>query len=351
MYFYFNIYINISCIIIFYRKNPLSFLGISIGKFVKITVKSSIHNYFSKGVVKDEKDLNIQSGIPKNGTINSEINDTSQNDTYTDDQESSTKNSTLNSTEQQLPSLENSNNEQNDTSTGNMKNIKTMFAQMRNTSSSSTNNIAFAENVDKEIEKGKKNNNQLNMNSFFSKKLEIISPTKRHLNDQVTGEDLPASTSSISFFSKKLEVISPSKNIQNNSKVALSNQSSNGFFSKKLEIVSPSKYQNTKHDSQLINQSPIVEESTDSAPTMLLCERCNNMIHIDEYEEHIDHHVAIELSKSLNEPDVIGSISNKHKKSVTSESGKKRKNNSKSFSKQKKPCSDISLFFKPVLNP
>ncbi|XP_025419360.1 DNA polymerase eta-like isoform X2 [Sipha flava] len=338
-------------------KTPLSFLGISINKFIKITVKSSINNYFSKGVANNKINLCVQSGILENEKINSEINNTSESDSctlleliHTNDQKSSTKKCTLISTEQ-LSSLDNSNTKKNDTSKGEMKNIKTMFAQMRNSSNCSINYIAPTENVDNKIENMKKNNNQLNMNSFFSKKLKIISPTKNQLNDQVSAKVLSASTSSLNL-SKKLEVISPSKNIPNNDKVKPSNQSPDGFFSKKLEFVSPSKYQNTNHDLELTIESPIIECCDDSVPTMLFCERCNNMIHINEYEEHIDHHVAMELSKSLNKTDIIQSTSkDKHKTIKNNDGSKKRKNNSKSFPQQKKPCSDISLFFKPVLNP
>lgn len=347
----------IICDIIYYRKNPLSFLGISIGKFVKITIKSSINNYFSKGVAKDKKDLNIQSGILENEITDSEINNASGSDSctllepiHTNDQEFSSKNSTLISTEQ-LSSLHSSNTKKNDSSKGDIKSIKTMFAQIRNASNCSKNYNSPTENIVTKIENRKKNNNQFNMNSFFSKKLEIISPTKNQLNEQVSGKVLPASTSSLKF-SEKLEVISPSKNISNDDEVKQSNQSPDGFFSKKLEIVSPSKYQNTNHDSESTIQSHINELDDDSVPTMLLCERCNNMIHINEYDEHIDHHVAIELSESLNETDVIQSTSKeKHKPIKNNETSKKRKNKSKSFLQQKKPCSDISLFFKPVLNP
>lgn len=331
------------------------FLGISISKFVKIKVKSSINNYFSKGIAQDSNNFDIQSSIPENETTYSEINNASGSDSftplepiYTNNKESSSKSCTHISSQQ----LDNSNAKNNDTSAGDMRNIKTMFAQMRNASNSCTSYLSSAENVDRKIEKVKKNKNQLNMNSFFSKKLEIISPTKKQLNDPLSAIVQTASTSSTSFFSKKLEVISPSKNVQNDDKVELSNQSPDGFFSRKLETVSPSKCQITNHDSVSIIQSPVTEVSADSAPTMLLCERCNNTIHIDEYEEHTDHHVAMELSKSLNETDIIQPLSNeKHKPIKTYENGKKRKINSKNFSKQKKPCSDISSFFKPVLNP
>jgi len=81
------------------------------------------------------------------------------------------------------------------------------------------------------------------------------------------------------------------------------------------------------------------------------------MIEIDEYDEHIDHHVALELSESLNVTNPRQTLNNKIinnelTKKKKNESGKKRKHNSKaSSSNSKKPCTSISAYFKPLLNP
>lgn len=231
------------------------------------------------------------------------------------------------------------------TSANDVKNIKTMFAQMKN----SSNSIVINQNVNSKKEEEIKKHNKLNINSFFSKKLEIISPVKNQVNNKLTTVVQSSSVNSVSFFSKKLEIISPSKNIQND--VVERIQPLDSFFTKKL-----SKHQ-TNNDPASIIEPPIIENNVGDTPTMLLCERCNKMIDIEQYDEHIDHHIAIELSKSINATDIVRPINNKINKSgpakkKDNECGQKRKHNSKaSGSISKKPCMSISSYFKPVLNP
>jgi len=81
------------------------------------------------------------------------------------------------------------------------------------------------------------------------------------------------------------------------------------------------------------------------------------MIDIDTYDEHVDHHVAIELNESLNTINPVQPLNNRTLKSKPpkkkkTECGLKRKQNSKaSSSNHKKPCTSISSYFKPLLNP
>lgn len=236
------------------------------------------------------------------------------------------------------PSLLHSNTKK--TSASNVKNIKTMFAQMKNS-------IVINQDVNFKKEEIKKQN-KLNINSFFSKKLEIISPVKNQVNNKLTVVQ-SSPVNSVSFFSKKLEIISPSKNIQNDP-VERITQPSDSFFTKKL-----SKHQ-TNNDPVSIIESPVIENNVGDTPTMLLCERCNKMIDIEQYDEHIDHHIAIELSKSINATEIVRPINKINKSKLTkkkdNECGQKRKHNSKaSGSISKKPCTSISSYFKPVLNP
>lgn len=299
--------------IFFFRKNPISFLGISIGKFVEINVKSSIDNYFNKEYVKEKKDVTIQLSKLEDETSCSKTNDTIRDTPYNENKLNS-KNSSLLSN-QLLPSL--SNTKKNKTSFSDAKNIKTMFDQMKNT----TNSIVINQNVNSKKEEEIKKQNKLNMNSFFSKKLEIISPSKNIQNDIVE------------------RIIQPSDSL----------------VTRKLEIVSPSKHQ-TNNDSVSTIELPIIENNIESTPTMLLCEQCNKMIDIEQYDEHIDHHIAMELSKSINATDIIRPINNKINKSGLTKKkdkcGQKRKHISKTSEfVSKKPCMSISSYFKPVLNP
>lgn len=216
------------------------------------------------------------------------------------------------------------------------------------------NTIVINQNISSKNKEIKKQN-KLNMNSFFSKKLEIISPIKKQINDKLVVQS--SSVNSANSFSKQLEIISPSKNRENNVVERIA-QPSDSFFTRKLEIVSPSKHQ-TNNDlaSVSIIESPNIKNSVEDTPTMLLCEQCNKMIDIEQYDEHIDYHVAMELSKSINTIDIVPPTNNKTdmcgpSKKKANGCGQKRKHNSKDLgSVSKKSCKSISSYFKPVLNP
>jgi len=222
-----------------------------------------------------------------------------------------------------------------------VKNIKTMFAQMKDANNYSLNSIEKNQNLDSTNEKP----NKSNLNSFFSRKLEVISPVKNQVNNKLTTVVLSPSVSSIDLPSKNLEINSFSKSIHNDTVESIT-QSPSSFFVKKLETVSPSKHH--------INQLPIIEDSVENIPTTLLCERCNKLIDIDHYDEHIDFHVAIELSKSINATQIVQPTNNEKSKNETTKKNvcsKKRKHLKSSNSNSKKSCLSISSYFKPVLNP
>lgn len=222
-----------------------------------------------------------------------------------------------------------------------VKNIKTMFAEMKNDGVYSLNSIDENQNIDS---KNEKQNKLQNLNSFFSRKLEGIAPIKNQENNKLTIV-LSPSVNSINLSTKNLEVISPSKIIQNDTVETTITQSPDSFFMKKLKIVSPLKHQT--------NQLPITEDSVEGTPTTLLCEKCNKLIDINQYDEHIDFHVAVELSKSINATQIVQPTNNIKSKSETSKNkcNKKRKFSKSSDSNSKKPCTSILTYFKPILNP
>lgn len=296
-------------ILFIYRNHSLSFLGVSIGKFVETNVKSSIDNYFIRGITKEEKHNNIQSSNVENEASCSKNN--IQSSSYINTK----KNETVD-----------------------VKSIKTMFAEMKNTSNCSVSSIGKNQNLGSKNEK----QNKLNLNSFFSRKLEVISPVKNQVNDKLTTVVSPSSAISINSFPKDLELISPSKSIQNYTIESVT-QLPNSFFMKKLETISPSKHQ--------ANLLSITEDDVEDIPTTLLCEQCNKQIAIDNYDEHIDFHVATELSKNINETQIVKPRSNeKVKNETTKKNIKKRKLLKSSDSNSKKQCTSISSYFKPVLN-
>jgi len=216
-----------------------------------------------------------------------------------------------------------------------------MFAQMENASNYSLSSIEKIQNLDSTNEKS----NKSNLNSFFSRKLEVISPLKNQINNKLTTVVLSPSVSSINLPLKHVEINSSSKSIQNDTVQSII-QSPSSFFMKKLETVSPSKHQ--------ANQLPIIEDSVGDIPTTLLCERCNKLIDIDHYDEHIDFHVAIELSKSINTAQTVHPTNNEKSKNETTKKNicsKKRKHMKSSNSNSKKSCISITSYFKPVLNP
>lgn len=340
----------------FYRKNPLSFLGVAIGKFIEVNGKSSIDNYFNKETVSKEEGVCNQSNIPESRASCSTISDTveSDNSISCDKKlQSNPKSSALISN--QLPSSSiNSSSKKTDNSSNNVKSIKTMFAEMKSSSKSCDDSIVTAQNVDIKNE-----NKKTSINSFFSNKLKSMSPIKIQVDDKVsTATDLSYRASPVSFFSKKLEIISPSKNILNNN-VQPATRVRDSFFSRKLEIVSPSKPETNSVSPPLVVIQPSIMEETDGdVPSKLLCERCEKMIDIDLYDEHYDHHVAIELSKSWNSDSIVKPLvkSELHRsgpsKKKNNDTGQKRKHNANtSSSNSKKQCSSISSYFKPVLNP
>jgi len=335
---------------IVHRKNPISFLGVAIGKFVEINAKSSIDNYFNKGAAKEVKDINNQLTRQENSTTYSNSNSKSDNSTLVEQQFNSKTSVPLSN--QSPPSLNYSDNKKNKTCVSDVQNIKTMFAKIKSSDSSFNNLSSTLLNVNskKEIKKQYK----LDMNSFFTKKLEIISPVKNQVNVKLKTVDKSSSASSVLLESS--DKISSSNNVLNDNHERTS-QPADSFFSRKLEIVSPTKHHNTdgsRIESVPTVQSSITEDTIECAPKTLLCERCDKMIDIDIYDEHIDHHVAIELNNSLNitnpvQPRLLKSKPTLKKKN---ERGLKRKLSSKaSSSNPKKPCTSISSYFKPLLNP
>uniref|UniRef100_A0A2S2N6C2 DNA polymerase eta n=1 Tax=Schizaphis graminum TaxID=13262 RepID=A0A2S2N6C2_SCHGA len=328
-------------------KNPISFLGVAIGKFVEINAKSSIENYFNKGAVKEEKDITIPLPRPENSTTCSKINS-----------ESNSSNTSSLFSNQLPPSLNNFKHKNNETCISDVKNLKTMFAaQMKNSNSSLTHSSLTLQNLTskKEIRQQYKHE----INSFFTKKLEIISPIKNQVNGKLTTVvDKCSSENPVGFLLESPDVISSSKKISNDNHNR-PDKSTDSFFSKKLEIVSPTKHHQKVDESESVPtiQFSTTEDTIDCVPITLLCEKCDKMIEIDAYDEHIDHHVALELNESLNITNSIQPLNNKIIKNELvkkkkNESCKKRKHNSKaSNSNPKKPCTSISSYFKPLLSP
>lgn len=297
------------------------------------------------------KDINIQLITQENSATCSNIN--SDSSTLINVEQFNSKTSAPLSN-QPLLSLNHPNEKKNKTCTSDAKNLKTMFAQIKNSASSLTSSTLQHLNSKKEI----KNHYKLDMNSFFTKKLEIISPVKNQVNVKLTTADQSSSASSVGILMESSDVISPSKSMNDNHNRITEPEDS--FFTRKLEIVSPSKHQETddaRIESVPVVQSFIVEDTIACAPITLLCERCDKMIDIDTYDEHIDHHVALELSESLNVINPVQPLNNrilksKPTKKKKNEGGLKRKQNSKaSSSNPKKPCTSISSYFKPLLNP
>lgn len=372
----------------------------AVGKFVKYKARSSIGNYFNKEIEKVEKDVTQSSSSENKKSFLKNNDSTEENHKDTgpcNEQQRNLKNNEPISN-QTKPLVNNLNFKRNEASSSHVKDIKTMFAEMKNSKSSSTVTV---QNLDVTNEKQHiTKQNKFNMSSFFSKKLEIVSPSKNLVDNEpivsttsCTSKKLDVSSSKsiqnnkvekinqapVSFFCKKLEMspskiikhsdeekinqtpvsfisekqeVSPSKVIQNN-KVEKNNEAAASFFSKKLEIVSPSKV-NTSSNSVSIVET--LDNQTDEIPTELLCERCEKMIDINQYDEHIDLHVAMELSKSLNETNIIqpgnSEMFNKSKPlKKKNESGQKRKYKSKTkATNAKKPCKSISSYFEPLLN-
>lgn len=313
----------------------------AIGKFVEHKTKSLLENYFNKEISKNEKMIDIQLNKSENKTSCSKISYvTLEDNKNTPFQEKQLKNNAF-FTNQLLPFSNNINIEKNEVITNNLKNIKTMFAEINK---SKHNSIETVSNVDITKEK----QNKLNASSFFNKKLETLSSAQNSNNDDL----ISAQPTVSSFFSKKLEPIYPLKNFQNNI-IEKTIQPSLSFFSKKLEIVSPSKNQTIINSASIV-ELPVVNESFEEPPIALLCERCEKMIDIDEYDEHVDLHVAMDLSKNLN--DIVQPAHKESSKSCLSkkktvENGQKRKYNKKNSTKSsKKPCTSISSYFKPILN-
>lgn len=313
----------------FYRKNPLKFLGVAIGKFVEVKASSLIDNYFNKGISKEINYNQQQSNEPSESSTS-----------FTEQQEGSKKSSPISKQLSSNLSVFYSSAEKNETYTNSLKNTKTMSTQIKNFSNLVTNFIETETNV---------NSNPITENkckSFFCSKLKIISPIKT-LENEKSNTDVPSHSKS--FFSKKLEIISPSK------KVDQQNHEMVSFFAKKLEMISPSKNQ-TNSATILTVQSPVTKNRFEDAPMTLLCEHCNQMIDIDQYDEHVDFHIAVNLSKSLNTADIQPTNNdelhkNKSTKKKKNERGQKRKCDSKeSKLNPKKSCTSISLYFKPVLN-
>lgn len=304
-----------------YRKNPIKFLGLSIGKFVKINTKTSINNYFNKKSLNEEKDFDIQLNKTENGPSGFKTQDVLRisNNPKFNSKESITK---------EDESLKKHNS-----------NIGSTILQ----SKADTNKLQQEE-------------------SFFSRKMNIISPIKNQMiSNTVPTQELPY-ISPTNLISKNQEIVSSSKSIQNNQE-KLKTKPLDGFFSRKLEIISPSK-KHTNYDSMIpepLIQSPNVDKTIDDNPTNILCDKCNKMIDIYQYDIHIDNHFAMELSKSLNAIDSVDTIIKKEpciniikvdSKKKTNKTSKKRKHKSNtSDSNPKKSCKSISLYFKPVSNP
>lgn len=324
-----------------YRKNSLSYLGVAIGKFKDIKLKSSIDNYFNKGISKEEQVTNSQSvSSPSCSYSNSHIKPCDQQQLL------DSKNIAIPANQPSKP-FDHSNLKKNNNNNSDVKNLKTMFAQMKDTCHST---ITVNDLDIKEVKETIKQNKH-SMNSFFSKKLDIISPVKSQVNDKLTTA-VPFTT--VSFFSKKLEVISPSKNGQNEQITS----SLDSFSLKKLEMVPHSKDKNKIYEESMPSiQCPIANDGVEEDLTMLLCERCNKKIDINQYDEHIDFHVATELSDSLNTSEILPVNDEKHKnepvKKNINKGGKKRKQSSSStsISDPKKSCPSISSYFKPILDP
>lgn len=258
----------------------------AIGKFIDVEVKSSIDKYFNKEICKEEKDQ-------ENVSFSTKINKTLGNENCSiSNKQSSSKCPSLPLNQPKLALNCNLSNKQ----------------KLEN-NTCDKNGVKTKQNLKNEIQTKKQNKQDID-----------------------------------SFFNKKLEIISPSKNIQNDN----------------LEIISPSKQQNcynsvSKQIFQPHSNANELCSNDEEVPSVLLCEKCNKMIDINVYEEHMDHHVAVELSKSLNSSDLTTSTNNKmHKdtKTLVNNGGKKRKNNSKeSGSNPKKPYRRISTYFKPIMDP
>lgn len=312
------------------------YLGVAIGKFVEVKATLSIDNYFSKGVSKEE---NILLNKPEIKASSSKTDVSAAICTVHVEQKSTNfkKNTTV---------AHHSSVKKNEVSTNSIKNIKTMFAQMKNSINLVPNCIETENNLSTITENTMKNN----VDSFFSNKLKIISPVKNVAN---SSSEIPSTSES--FFSKKLKIISPSKNIQTDIDKKVTPLPDN-FFSKKLQMLSEDQA-NSNLSSLSTIQSPVNESNFENGPVKLLCERCNQMIDIEEYDEHIDYHFAFELDKSLNTIDTIRSTTvdktcTTKSKKKKNEYGQKRKYNSKeSSSNHKKPCKSISSYFKPVIDP
>lgn len=302
-----------------YRKSPLIFLGVAIGKFIEVKSLSSIDNYFNKGTSK-EMNSNQQQNVLEDTTSSSTTNQSSENSKPFVQQQSCSKKSRpySNNLFTNVSAFE-SKLIKNKTNANSVKTIKTMFTEMKNSSNSVNNDI--------ETETENK------YNSFFCNKLNIHSINQK-----------PSTNDS-----------SPTKHIQKKN-VQKSNLT-NSFFARKLEMISYSKNQ-TNTDSIPTTQSPVTENCFKDVPMSLLCEHCNRMIDINQYDEHVDFHIATNLSESLNSANVIQhrnsdqTCTNNSTTAKNNVRGIKRKNNSIESKRnlKKSSCSNIALYFKPVSN-
>ncbi|XP_050419950.1 DNA polymerase eta-like [Adelges cooleyi] len=315
-------------------KNPLTLIGLAIGKFKEMKEgKSLINNYFNKATAVETKQTN---------DINSTALDCKQpihSETYVD---KINKNDCLVLTqvfekpkEIYQPSTI---SKSNDSITNNEK-----------LNSEKSEKINETNNIHQESQQYKlKSTSQLG--GFFFKKLESIPPIKPHKTGEFSLTEFNKTNHEDNNTYKSDKVTSEDKKELYDSH-SIKQPFATGVFLKKLDYVSPSKQ--VIRDDLSIEENSVVETAIEDNPFKLSCDRCNKLIDIEEYDEHLDHHIALELSKQLNSVEnvnKIAKIDGLHKSpNKTVNNNRKRKLGIPKSPKTKKSCTkNISSYFKPV---
>ncbi|XP_050540590.1 DNA polymerase eta-like [Daktulosphaira vitifoliae] len=331
-------------------KNPLTFIGLAVGKFKELKdEKYLINNYFNKATVTDTNNSNQT----KSAEVNISILETSNNcikqanthtvkplrsilnEHYVTHQPSCSKNyfPTCNS------SVSNNTIKQSNI-TQNKLSIE--FPKQK---------LKKEQLEDHKIETDQVN--KLDVSSFFLKKLQSVSPTKVSNNDclehkfvDVNNKDNKLTLINTTYSENEIIVSNKSLDDKQSSDI--------GFFCKKIDIALQTKEEVKKSLFQIESSSIIEESNFGEDPLKLICDKCLRKLDIDEYDEHIDHHVAVELSKQLNSIKTVKIIENVSKTSSSvsnlHNSRKRKLGRPKSLS-IKKPCKNsIPSYFKPSLN-
>lgn len=319
----------------------MTFIGLAIGKFKELKdEKCLINNYFNKATVTETNNLNKT----KSAEVNIKSLETSDNFIEKTNTPTITLSKNLlneNDTSHQPSCSKNIDFFRNSASKNTIESNNITQNKLSLNFSKQKLNVKPSEDYAVETNPVKK----LNVSSFFLKKLQSVSPIKEFNKDCPVPKFTGVNDKDDKMSSNKTHSENKSKTPHNS--LEGKNSSCIGFFCKKIDT-SLQTEQEVKKSVIQIENSVIEESNPGDDPFKLLCDKCLKKIDINEYDEHIDHHVAVELSKQLNSIESGNktslSVSNLH-------NSRKRKQGRPKSSSVKKPCNNsIPSYFKPSLN-